>query len=1633
MATQTDVPSDADGQSREQAEVSTSQDVQGDPWGTANQDPWGGAWTAAWDDASGNRPRGDGPDDRGQDGSGANQWDWPQRSGEWGSDWRQDWRWGERWTGGRWEDDNGSSTTAGDGSWRSDTDGWRTSDHWENSWTADRRESWHNGSHHRQPRGDDWSEHPHEPERRGAPSEKMAVPSFTADAAGDELGSSARSYLRQVDAWCKVTRTPPEQRALMLYQHLSGRAWVESEELNVETLCCAEGVENFRRWIQDRYQEVEVSKIAEALTFFFKRLRRAPGQTVREFNSSFDRAYTRLLEIDCRLPGVARAWAYLNAMGLTSSEELALLASVGNDYDPCKLQKAAIMHEKSLKGPWQFRRGTPSGFEDKRKISKNYLTGVLEDDEEDEQDDADLVPEELAYELHEAFVAQEAARAKYKDFVKSPGYDGDFGKNRGYDGEGPERGTERTAAERLKLAKSRSYCAGCKRRGHWHRDAECPLNRPASNTNSTTATSGNVNEKTKEAYVTHVAYVVGEEGSHDKLLAITDCACSKTVAGQGWLEAYTRLAREAGLDVPLHRCDENFRFGASKVFHASFLATVLLNIGGHSVLVRVAIVNGDVPMLLSRTVLAKLGMIYNMAHHSAVFTSIGVDRYYLRYTDTKHPALPVEPKKPPNFEFPSPQEWGDAEIKIASSSAQQYTAFMLSDSCVSGVTVTSRILFPKKVNAVVYNMLTADVLNAVLFADWWSETKVSNDFWIESPEAFYRIHVANKKELVELAHEYGITVYSGWTVGEIRHLIQEHKRAHHLESEVPKGLGNMTLAELQTKATELQIPYNKSTTKGYLQLKIRENTQGADEEVVTFGRCRNHLYREVPEDYLEWAQKEVEANTNASNELRRLATWAGSRGRTDEQDGLLDRSGGRGGDTVRSIRAGSVVNVEMVSGDGRAATPQAEDEGDATEDPRSYDRAPGLQGGTERMQQEIPPEVQEELAELTTRTRTARTTFILAMLGAHRLGDDLRDNPAVQVPSSQNDPGENNISFGPDGILLSGGAMDAGNVSETEIHDNVAYHDLPEYVGYIGDRAQNESIEEMTKRLRKEKQFEYVDCQELLRRLTATEDRKGLSGPLLGVNGLAAEGIRKALWKNALKVYVLFAVMLSAVCNVPNEIYGNQRWSGKTVILEVGGEANTCAAAELGKDVAESFELPKFEADAGLHRLRGLPDEFTPLVFWIRGEDETLHILKARVDGTTDEKAHGCFVAEHEDKRGPGQELTSARAISFPNGVPGHVESSLARLRQNLGHPSVGDRCRYSRYAGAKDSIVKAVLDAVLSIDEWEQDDFEYFGSHTKITNDRVYITQPAYTANHLFQIEVEHGQQDRDLVTTEQAIDTRCLVEALRWLAPQTRPDLRCSVPPAQQLREPPTVSDIKLSNATARKAVDFQEHGLWLKNVNLNDLEILTFHDTGWVNTLSRYTDDDLEFTLPVEDRERGSLKEFPFDLKEREAKKASSKVANQFGFLLVTGDSRCYSKDVDPIPILNWDSSVIQRVSRSTFTAETMACTEGVEAGQLLRSYLHPRMSGRLHHVKELSDRCVRFYPDCKSLYDSPRKEGAPRISFDKRFATELAALRQSLDSGRKETCFLFHWLPTRRQLDDKPLSPGTWWAAVKGNLA
>ena len=259
--------------------------------------------------------------------------------------------------------------------------------------------------------------------------------------------------------------------------------------------------------------------------------------------------------------------------------------------------------------------------------------------------------------------------------------------------------------------------------------------------------------------IVQVAYEVGDSGG-SKLYAITDTARSKTVMGQGWLEAYLRLAKSAGLGTQFVNTSDDFRFGASKLFRATYTATILMEVGGKQFAVRAAVVDGEVPLLLSRKVLSVLGMVYDVDENTAKFKHLGVGDIALSVTDNGHPAIVVNPRAGQNPKFPSPQEWADNEVKLLPLARKQYmmhAAFMTSnpeqsaEQPSSGQTsdlklpsrgpvanLTPKLFYPKKINPTIRNLLCATPFNLELFAAWWGRTPITKDFWIETSSATSR-------------------------------------------------------------------------------------------------------------------------------------------------------------------------------------------------------------------------------------------------------------------------------------------------------------------------------------------------------------------------------------------------------------------------------------------------------------------------------------------------------------------------------------------------------------------------------------------------------------------------------------------------------------------------------------------------------------------------------------------------------------------------------------------------------------------------------------------------------------------------------------------------------------------------------
>ena len=581
-----------------------------------------------------------------------------------------------------------------------------------------------------------------------------------------------------------------EQQGLTLYQHLTDKAWIDAERLDVDRLASKDGVEYLIDWIKDRYLDAQVTQIGRSLSGFFRGLHRKANQSVRDYMAEFDRAFARLGEVGCHLPDVAAAWVFVDRMGLEEQAELNLLASVGNQYSLKSLQQAAIVHDRGLRKPWEGGSRAPRKEWTTRKPYVANMAAINEADDLDpddsfmmDDDSQDYVDEDVAQDLYQAYMTHETAKAKYRESMKLRGSDPNT--------------LKQMAVDKLRMAKSKSFCAGCKRRGHWHRDPECPLNKGG--TGSTTATTGTSSTTpspapVKPSFPCHVVNVTWEitEPTPPGLLAITDTACSRSVAGAGWIDLYLAEARNGGCEPLFLNCNEAFRFGASKVFVASYGAVLCFELGAKKVCLKAAVVNGEVPLLVSRPALGKMGTVIDVEYNRAFFRALQVEDMALQITDTGHPAFPIRPsslpescRAAPNWEqaeiqiFPPREQYigangngflSDREFLVPDSSdplRARATSWMVTSESVGEAEVNSisseegslgkqsefkHVFYPKKIGLATKNLLLDVTFNPETFASWWSGTKISNDFWVENEDLLVRVHVIPRRSFFSPTH-----------------------------------------------------------------------------------------------------------------------------------------------------------------------------------------------------------------------------------------------------------------------------------------------------------------------------------------------------------------------------------------------------------------------------------------------------------------------------------------------------------------------------------------------------------------------------------------------------------------------------------------------------------------------------------------------------------------------------------------------------------------------------------------------------------------------------------------------------------------------------------------------------------------
>ena len=482
-----------------------------------------------------------------------------------------------------------------------------------------------------------------------------------------------------------------------------------------------------RSGLEHKYLEKEVVKVARTMSEFFKAFKKTSGQEIRDFNQQFDLHIGRLREIGCQLPEICVAWWYVDKLRLDNHAELNLLSSTNNDYNLEKLQEAAQIQDRMNRRMWEHPSKRDQGHGGKRHGYQALIADALEDAEDQEATDGDVTDE--AYdeeaeddEAHEAYVAFQNAKSKYQNVLRARGTTGGGGGQ-----------SDRAKEERIKLAKARSFCSACKKKGHWHRDPECPLNANK--------------DKVRSPHVAHLCeiYLANHGGPQDYYMAILDCACSRTLAGRPWLATFVKSCKTKGIEIRSIPQDEVFKFGGEKLYPSSVAWLLWLNLRGHWVLVKVSEVEADVPLLLSRAVLAKLGMKFDLRKNAARFDGLGLSDIALEQTRSGHPALPIlddgseVPSWPVNFDWPA------EEIYIPSAH-RVYIAESVRHGLGEKVKGKNLLFYPKKLEQHVVENLVKSALCEEWFRGWWRSTSISRDFWIEGEEYMDRIHVTPRRD-----------------------------------------------------------------------------------------------------------------------------------------------------------------------------------------------------------------------------------------------------------------------------------------------------------------------------------------------------------------------------------------------------------------------------------------------------------------------------------------------------------------------------------------------------------------------------------------------------------------------------------------------------------------------------------------------------------------------------------------------------------------------------------------------------------------------------------------------------------------------------------------------------------------------
>eukprot|EP00435_Cladocopium_sp_Y103_P018811 s2728_g4.t1 len=316
-----------------------------------------------------------------------------------------------------------------------------------------------------------------------------------------------------------------------------------------------------------------------------------------------------------------------------------------------------------------------------------------------------------------------------------------------------------------------------------------------------------------------------------------------------------------------------------------------------------------------------------------------------------------------------------------------------------------------------------------------------------------------------------------------------------------------------------------------------------------------------------------------------------------------------------------------------------------------------------------------------------------------------------------------------------------------------------------------------------------------------------------------------------------------------------------------------------------------------------------------------------------------------------------------------------------------------------------------------EKNEFKYCGRQVLKDAHGVHVTCPSLIDRvKPIYMSTEERKNKKGSVSEHHRQQLRSVVGSLAWLTRVCRPDLAYSVNYLQSQMAQATYEDIAFANKIIAVARNSKDKGLHypVKLFEFEQAVIVGIQDASFAN-----------------------------DSEVNEAGKKSG-FRSQSGRLVCLAGPTFKDTKQGNLLILDWHSTTIKRVCRSTLQAETMSLLSGLEECEHVRMVLHGLH--REHHrydkawqIEAMDYKQVELYTDCRSLEEYVNQSGLHSVS-DKRLAIDLTGIRQQIwrklqeevgdplitDRLPLDATTRLHWLCTEKMAADcltKAMKPGS----------